>query len=952
MPLLRSLTGKTLLRLALSGTVLLLLATALGAYFLYRQAERQATGALAAEASERARVATQVFRYTVETHVALRQAFIQQWPAYRTPQVLQRFEALMARYPDGSMRSRREIADGRRFPTGWIAREHEVDDELRQRMVLFHDLSQRYGPGAALRHDNLYFVGLPQQSNMGYDPELFPDWIFDIGDHYDQLQFDWGRTAYAPARPGDGPRFSTPEVDDVDPRHGATFAVVTPIHLGERHVAAVCTTLRLSDVLSRVLPPSPRARQLIFHRNGRLIADTARYDSALPSLERVQLQPAGDGLEATLLALVQRPGGAVPWRFSHADDLYVAVSAIEGPDWYVAATVPGSVVRSGAMRTAMWALWLGAAALLALLSTVWVVLRNHVAVPLGALTRAAERLAAGDTAVRLPDGRADELGRLSAAFNQMVSQVALRDASLRADKQQIEEALTAVRLTEERWRAMTDNASDFIAVVDEQGRFRYASPSVQRMLGVSPQALLGRPALDLVPPDEAQRLQARLAAPTGGPVEFRARHADGGLRVLEAVSSDMRAHPAVQGLVLNIRDVTQAVDAEREIAHQRETLHQREKLSALGSLLAGVAHELNNPLTVVIGRARQLQDTTPDTQTQEAAGKICQAAERCSRIVKTFLAMARREAPRRAPVDVNRVVTDALDLLAYNLRSSGVAVQTRLAPGLPPVMADASQLGQVLVNLLTNAQQALQGRGDPLVRIITRWADGSVWVEVADNGPGVPAALAPRVFEPFFTTKGVGEGTGVGLSVSLAIVQAHGGHLRLEASPQGARFVMRLPAGATLAAQAPALPATAEAPQPQATPQVLVVDDEPEIAQLLAEILGAGGCQVQVAHDGQEALALLAHHPVDVVLTDFKMPGLDGAGLHAEILRRQPRLARRVIVVTGDTLSSESQAFLRTSGLRVLDKPFRKDDVLRAVREVGALASPGVGMEESAPTPH
>ena len=940
---LRTVTGKTLLRLALAGAAVLLLASLLGTWLLYRQIEAQELQQLTSRVTERARVAERVLGHTVETHAAVLQAFAERWPKAQSAATDKRFEMLMARYPDGAWRNRKEVSDGRLFPTGWIHRDAALSADLRRRIVLFYDLSQIYGPGAAMRRDNLFFMGVPEDSNMGYDPYLNPNWIFDIDEKFSHFDFEWGRLGHTPAHPGTATRWSQPSVEvEIEPHFGALFTGVTPMHFEGRQLAAVGTTILLSEFLARVLPPATSdGRYLIFHPSGALLADTELGERLAPQVGKFKLADLPGDLPAALLAAAGGSGeGAAIARsgYSRVSDAYFALARIEGPGWQVAATLPGALLRQRALRPALWALGAGVGVLLTLLLIFASVLRRQVAAPLGELTRAAETLAAGDTSVRLPAWRDDELGRLAHAFNDMTQKVALRDAALREDKESIEAALTSLRLNEERWRAMTDNASDVIAVVDGAGVFTYVSPSVEKMLGADAASLLGQSAFDRVHPDDVPKLRPRLLLQLSGRATlFRARHVDGRWRTLEVVGSDLRQHPALAGLVLNIRDVSETVQAEEALVRQREALHQSEKLSALGGLLAGVAHELNNPLAVVVGRAIQLQSSAASAADRDTASKIRQAAERCARIVKTFLAMARKQAVERAPTDINGVIADAIDVLAYTLQSGGVAVDTRLASGLPPVLADADQLTQVFMNLFTNAQQAMAGQGGRRRLFVCTDAvpgESRLTVEVSDSGPGVAPDVAGRIFEPFFTTKPVGAGTGVGLSVSLGIVQAHGGTMQLDAShPGGARFVLSLP---TLHGVARA-PAPAPAGRPHGRPlRILVVDDEVEIAEILCEILGDAGHHVALAHGGEEALQRLADGGFDAVLTDLKMPGMDGPALYRQIELRYPQLARRVIAITGDTLGGEVQRFVQTSGVPVIDKPFDPDEIITRIDEVAA----------------
>ena len=358
------------------------------------------------------------------------------------------------------------------------------------------------------------------------------------------------------------------------------------------------------------------------------------------------------------------------------------------------------------------------------------------------------------------------------------------------------------------------------------------------------------------------------------------------------------------------RDITEKKRSATELARQRETLYQREKLAALGSLLAGVAHELNNPLSVVVARAVLLEEQG-DPATQVAAQKIRVAAERCARIVRTFLAMARQQPPERGPVIINDVVTAALDITGYAIRTSSIDVTLDLARDIPPTLADADQLHQVLLNLIINAQQSLQERPPPRrIRVATEYlaAADMIRITVADNGPGIPPHLRARIFEPYFTTKPTGMGLGVGLAVSLGIVEAHGGTLTVDSPADGgAAFTIALPVGAVEATVA----ADAATPGLRGDERrILIVDDEAEIRETLAEILTAARHRVDTVASGRDALERMAAESYDVVLTDIRMPDLDGRALYHEIERRWPGQGARVVFVTGDTLTTASRDFV------------------------------------------
>jgi signal transduction histidine kinase len=371
--------------------------------------------------------------------------------------------------------------------------------------------------------------------------------------------------------------------------------------------------------------------------------------------------------------------------------------------------------------------------------------------------------------------------------------------------------------------------------------------------------------------------------------------------------------------------IVERARAETELARSREALYQSEKLTALGSLLAGLSHEMNNPLSVVVLQSVMMEEDAAGTALGSRAKRIREAAERCSKIVATFLAMARQRPPERSAVNVNQVVEGALGLAAYGLRSTGIVIQRELADDLPRVEADADQLHQVLVNLVINAQHALQGcPGERLLRIATRPARTPGWieVEVSDNGPGIPLEARRRIFEPFFSTKPQGVGTGLGLSFSLGVVEAHGGRLELADTEKGATFLVSLPTGrtATHSGQIDVSP-TAPAIDP-GKGRALVVDDEPEIADSLAELLEREGYRVRIAASGTEAKTHMAATDFNLILSDLRMPDGDGASLHSWVMAERPHLASRMGFVTGDTIEPTAMAFLARAKRPSLEKPF------------------------------
>lgn len=402
-----------------------------------------------------------------------------------------------------------------------------------------------------------------------------------------------------------------------------------------------------------------------------------------------------------------------------------------------------------------------------------------------------------------------------------------------------------------------------------------------------------------------------------------------------SLSSRLIDYQGEKVAVTSVYDLTERRAADAELARQREALHQSEKLGALGELLAGVSHELNNPLSVLVGQAAMLLETAPDEKTRQRAEKISVAADRCARIVKSFLAMARQEPGALAPIDLNSTIKTALEITGYALRTADIEVDFRRISGRLRVLADADQIRQVWTNLIVNTQHALanvQGRRR-LTIVSRRLPDGRhAKITFADNGPGIPDDVEKRIFEPLFTTKDVGEGTGIGLALCHRIVRAHGGTIELEQSSLGgAAFSVTLPIAKAAAASLDMGP---QADRPIATVKVLVIDDEPDVQRTIAECLDHDGHQVDLASSGRQALTKLANGSYDVILSDIRMADLDGPGLYHALEKLHPEQLDRLAFISGDTLTPRIQAFLDGADRPYLEKPIHPTEVRKLVLSV------------------
>jgi signal transduction histidine kinase len=392
----------------------------------------------------------------------------------------------------------------------------------------------------------------------------------------------------------------------------------------------------------------------------------------------------------------------------------------------------------------------------------------------------------------------------------------------------------------------------------------------------------------------------------------------------------------------------------RQLGDTQEEVIQTEKMTALGNLLSGVAHELNNPLCGVLGYAQLMQQDDPAPKMRKGIEVIVREAERAARIVNNLLTFARREKPEKKPLGVNGVLLKTIERKAYDLKVSRVEVKADLDPKLPFILGDFHQLQAVFGNLITNAQQAMfETHGKGILTIRTERRGPLVTITFADDGPGIPRENARRVFDPFFTTKEVGEGTGLGLSVCFAIVREHGGTIRVGGQPgQGATFTVELPVaqpGAQEAAGAPAdpgqdrgtAPAQAVASPGAPGPRVLVADTQQHVQDVLVELLGGMGCRVDTAETGDGALAKIRKGNYDALIADYALPRLDGRALLEALRSEKPSLARRVIFLASDAMSPNLMEFAATSGSLLVGKPFDLETMRTALRRVFSLPDGG-----------
>ncbi len=498
-------------------------------------------------------------------------------------------------------------------------------------------------------------------------------------------------------------------------------------------------------------------------------------------------------------------------------------------------------------------------------------------------------------------------------------------------------------------RRLVDSFPDLILVLDTSANYTFVSPRSKEILGFEPEEISAMDFGHCAHPEDMPAVQALFGDIVAGrqtfaSLEARIRHKLGEWRRIRFNFSPLwDAKGENEGVVLSGRDVT-------DLKRLEEQLIQAEKLAAMGQMLAGVAHELNNPLTAILGVTELLREREgTDEPTKRQLELTHRQARRAARIVQNLLEFSRPASPHKKSLDVNSLVERTLQLHEHSLRRNNIEVEFRPEPGLPSVIGDANQLIQVFLNLVTNAEQAIREVRDS-GRIQVRLTSNAnrVRVTVQDDGVGIRPEALPRIFDPFYTTKRPGGGTGLGLSICMSIIREHGGNIEAETLPAGGTaFTVTLPIAI---GQLPELlPAPADIPLEAVLPvaellkdrTILVLDDEESIRTLLDEGLSAQGLQVDCVATVEEALTHLKHAPYDVLLCDLHLSSrgfaVDGRDAARRILETAEAQKPAVIYMTGDLVENAQDAAHRDLSV-CLQKPFRISDVLALLRDVLAAA--------------
>ncbi|GMR05136.1 MAG: hypothetical protein BMS9Abin23_1076 [Thermodesulfobacteriota bacterium] len=560
-----------------------------------------------------------------------------------------------------------------------------------------------------------------------------------------------------------------------------------------------------------------------------------------------------------------------------------------------------------------------------------ILVKRSITGPISKNVEVIKRIAAGkaDISERVEVDSEDEMGYLSSAFNNMLDTLEKRDAENKRLFKMIEKS-------KKEWLATFDSIQDLMSIHDRDGRIIRVNKALARKFKTRPEHMINISCRELFYTSDAAHEKCphnkTVATGTVMDVEVDELAVEGTYKITTFPVLDEAGN--VSAVVHVARDIT----LEKLL---REQLLHAEKLSSVGKLVAGIAHELNNPLMGIMGFSQILLDTPDDKSVKDVKGKlekIYHESLRTAKIVQNLLTFARAKKTEREYTSINEALIHTNELRGYSLKANNIAITLDLDKDLPATMTDKYQIQQVFINIINNAEDAMvEANGGGNLTIRTRKKAGKIEITFIDDGPGIPKNIVNKVFDPFFTTKEVGKGTGLGLSITHGIITEHGGTIDIRNGPGG---------GAIVTVTLPivkkdlwdevwkAFEGEGEATAPHGEENVLIADDELSIRESLSGILTRRGFNVDVVKNGGEALEALKKKDYNLVITDLKMPGVNGIELYREIEKKYPALKKRVIMLTGDVFSEDAKRFLAEKKCPVLLKPFEPRELVDAINKV------------------
>lgn len=947
----QTLVGKALIKIALGITLIIALASAVSYQIIFKEIEQRAVDQLREYAVQRAKFHEAHFALAREFHQVIKKEFLRRYQEL-SPNFEQRFDQLMMRYPDGALRNRLEYDDITRYSTGWIHKDARLSPEFKRLWMLFFDLSEQFARLTTTRFVNLYFLHPTESANMGYDDPTRSNQVHWAAD----TPADWAlnqQESFLMSTPARNPKRETVWAGpEYEPAYRQLLVpAVTPIDLNGIHIATVASDTLLDDLEASILRADiPGAAHTVFRDDGRLIIDRA-YQSKIIEHEGIYfIRQTGDARLRALLALAMHAPVLPHYGYDPAADQYYAISRLQGPGWYFASTLPGSLIRNETFKAAQWVLWTGVASLALVLGILAVLLHRQITVPLRQLLVAVRQMGQQRVLLPLDTTRRDEIGKLAAAFTEAAQSVAeeirQRDWNLQQESSGRMQVYQALQASETRYRVVAEQTGHIVYDYDlASGRIDWAGP-IPQITGYRFQefAALGIEgwAEHIHPDDRAQTLEALQQARSEFrkyQVEYRFRRIDGNYIYFEdegVLLTDIRDRS--QRMLGTMKDISERKRAEQALREAKEEADKANR--AKSRFLADISHELRTPLNAILGYAQiLLRDAGLAEKVRSGLMIVQQSGEHLLGLINDILDLAKIESNK---LEVQIETFDLRDFLqsiastfAVRAKQKNLNFRTDIDYDLPiHVRGDERKLRQILFNLIGNAIKFTDA-GE--IGFVIAADAGRIRFTVTDTGCGIRAEELSQLFQPFSR---VGErsqaieGAGLGLVISRRLVELLGGSLLVESAfGQGSQFwfTLSLPA-VTAPMPVVAVPNTPVIGYRGPRRRVLIADDKRENRAVLVDMLAPLGFRVAEAANGQAALDLAGPFQPDIVLMDMRMPVLDG--LEATRRLRQSETGRDLVIiaVSASAYGHQRAQYLAAGADAFLSKPFQQDELLELLR--------------------
>ncbi len=598
-----------------------------------------------------------------------------------------------------------------------------------------------------------------------------------------------------------------------------------------------------------------------------------------------------------------------------------AVVPVTGTNWYLVVQQPLSDAYLSFKHLFSYAFGIMILSLLIAIA-ISLLLSHKIMKPVEKLLEGTEKIARGDLDTRIDITSENEIGVLSSEFNKMA--------------EKLSESIAALKESEQKYRLLIQNVSDVIFSLDLNGNFLFVTSNVEKILGYKNETLIGKSILNYTSGETRNALfdffhseDAYKETEKAKEFECNFKTKEGETRVLDLRLVKAKGYRDSGSIYYGTaRDITEKKELQNRLL-------QSEKLSLMGEIISEVTHELNNPLSGIMGFAELLLlDKSLNPESKKDIEKILEETERASKIIKNFLTFSRRYEPQKKSCNINQILESVLEIRAYDMNVSNIKVIRNLDDNIHLTMADPNQLRQVFLNLVSNAIYSMKKSDKPrTLTIKTQKKGDKIIISISDTGKGIPKENIKRIFKAFFTTKEVGKGTGLGLSISKSIIEEHGGTIRAESTPgKGATFIIELPLEESV--EEPTTQEKKQEGKPLRGLRILVVDDEETILDFISMIFTKEGSVIDKALDGKKATEYLEKYDYDIIISDFKMPTMNGFELYDWIKQHKPHLTKRVAFVTGDILNQNIQMFFQRTGVFHINKPFGFSELKKVAFEI------------------